>query len=86
MWTRTLLGLLLGLLFSVSLSLNALLIVPWPRSLGMLVGLLAGFFTLAGYQTWVYCAPDLKFVVRWSLPVLLLTASLNAWALLGGSP
>lgn len=86
MGTRTLLGLLLGVLLATSLSLNAVLIVPWARSLGLLVGFLSSFFWLAGFQTWVYCAPDSKVVLRWSLPVLALTAGLNAWALLGGPP
>lgn len=86
MWTRTVLGLLLGLLLSTSLALNFLLIVPWSRPVGLLVGFLSGFFCLAGCQTWVYCAPDVKAVLRWSLPLLALTAGLNAWALSQGSP
>lgn len=86
MWTRTLLGFLLGLLLSMSFAVNAVLLVPWSRSLGLLVGILAGFFVWAGYLTWVYCAPDLKVVLRWSLPGLALTAGLSAWAFMHGSP
>jgi hypothetical protein len=86
MWIRTWIGLFLGLPLSLSLTMNAVLLVPWSRPIGLLFGYLGGFFVLTGYQTWVYCAPDLSALLRWSLPVLVVTAGLNAWALAGSLP
>ncbi len=85
MWTKTLLGFFLGLALSLSLGLNLVLLVPWPRPVGLTVAYLGGFFLLAGYQTWVFCAPDLRPLLRWSLPTLVATAGLNAWALMGAA-
>ena len=86
MWIRTCIGLFLGLPLTLSLTTNAVLLVPWSRPLGLLVGYLGGFFVLTGYQTWVYCASELSVLLRWSLSVLVVTAGLNAWALAGSWP
>lgn len=73
----------MGLALSMSFGLVAVVVVPWPRAIGLLTGFIGGFIVLAGVQTWFYCDPSLKKVLRWSVPALAIMAALDAWALWG---
>jgi len=83
MWMRTLLGVLLGALVALSLGINLILLCPGSRSSALLVSFIAGFFVLAGVQTWVFCAPRVRVVLLWTIPVLISSLVMNAWSLLG---
>lgn len=83
MWTRTALGILLGTLLALSLGTNLILIFSGSRPSAFLVSYIAGFFVLAGVQTWVFCAPRLHFVLLWIAPAQILSLALNACWLWG---
>ncbi|MEO0593886.1 MAG: hypothetical protein AAFZ38_09925 [Myxococcota bacterium] len=85
MWKKTLLGFPLGLVLTFSVGLTLVLVPPWPRPLALLIAYLGGFFVLAGFQTWVYCTPTWKPLIRFTAITLTVTIGLNVWALLGSS-
>ncbi len=81
MWARTLAGLFVGLLLSISLTLNFSELAPLPKDTLLLIGYITGFLIWAGIITFFYCISTIKKTLLISLSVLLLSATTN-WVLL----
>ena len=82
MWKRTLIGFFFGLVFSLSLGINAILFLPTTRPTGLLVAFVGGFLVFTAFQTWVFCTRRFRPLILGFVPITLGSVALNAWALL----
>ncbi|WP_440056879.1 hypothetical protein ACSLBF_18530 (plasmid) [Pseudoalteromonas sp. T1lg65] len=82
MWPKTILGLLLGLLISISLIVNLNLILPMSEPALLLLGLIVAFPAWAGLVVWSYAHPDAKSAAMSLLYVLIPSLCLNTILLL----
>ncbi len=70
MFVKTLYGLLMGLLLSISLVLNINLLVPIDEDARLLMGLLLAFPIWAATITWCYFLEPIKQILKKPLLVL----------------
>ena len=84
-WTKSILGLLLGFLLSMSLAINLGFLLPIPRDVFLLIAVLGGFSFWAGIISWFHCVTSVKRPSLISLLVFVLSALLNAWCYFQGT-
>ena len=77
MWSRTLVGFLIGLLLSISLVLNINLLIPLAEDTMLLVGLLLAFPIWTGVLVWCYGMPSTKTAMKKTLLALVPMVGLN---------
>jgi len=79
LWTKSLVGLLLGFLLSMSLFLNIGFIAPLPRDVFLIIAVIGGFTVWSALISWFYCVQSIKKPTLLCLGALLITAAINAY-------
>lgn len=77
MWTKTILGLLMSLLLTMTLMLNIAYTFPISRDIYLLIGFIGGTLVWGGIMTYFYCANTIKPIL-WSVIIFLISAAINA--------
>ncbi|MCC2607462.1 hypothetical protein [Planctobacterium marinum] len=79
LWTKSLIGLLLGFLLSMSLFINIGFAVPIPRDVFLLIAVIGGFTLWSILISWFYSVKSIKKPVLICLAGFLLSALFNYW-------
>ena len=79
LWSKTLVGLLLGFLLTMSLFMNIGFIAPLSRDVFLLIAVIGGFTLWSALISWFYCVQSLKKPALIWLVGFLATAMINAW-------
>lgn len=79
LWSKTLVGLLLGFLLTMSLFMNIGFIAPLSRDVFLLIAVIGGFTLWSALISWFYCVQSLKKPALICLVGFLATAMINAW-------
>lgn len=77
MWAKTILGLLMSWLLTMTLMLNMAYLFPIGRDLYLLIGFVGSTMVWGGIMAYFYCTNTTKPIL-WSLVPFLVSAALNA--------
>ncbi len=79
LWSKTLIGLFLGFLFSMSLFMNVGFAAPLPKDVFLLIAVLGGFTLWSILISWFYCVRSIKKPTLVCLAGFAVTAVINVW-------
>ncbi|MCC2607447.1 hypothetical protein [Planctobacterium marinum] len=77
MWAKTIVGIILSLVLSMSLFLNIAYLVPFPRDVYLFIGFVGGFLLWGGLFTVFYCYSSIKRPLLYCLITLAISATIN---------
>lgn len=83
-WAKTLVGLVLGFIVSMSLVINIGFVVLVPRDIFLLVAVLTGFTLWAGLICWFYTFSSALKPSVICLLLLVVSAGFNVFCYIGG--
>ena len=83
MWRKTLLSFFIGLMLSVSITLNINHFLPIDVDIKLLVGYILGFLLWAGLSTYFFCFETIRKPLLRCLCVLLVSLVLNVLIKIG---
>ena len=78
-WIKSVVGLLLGFLVSMSVFINIGFVAPIPADVFLLTAVLGGFIGWALLISWFFCVPSIKRPTLICLGIFVMSSVLNAW-------
>ncbi|AFJ02945.1 hypothetical protein Q7C_1804 [Methylophaga frappieri] len=78
MWAKTLIGFVVSLVLNLSLMVNIAYLLPLSRQVYLLIGFVGGILLWAAIMTVFYCHDRLAQPLKYCLPLLVVSAAVNA--------
>jgi hypothetical protein len=77
MWAKTFVGIIVSMFLNMSLFLNVAYLVPLPRDVYLFIGFVGGFLLWGAILSYFYCQSSIKKALKYCLPLLLFSATIN---------